>query len=102
LCAGIDGVIRTYSIDGNVQRELVKGQDLGPLTWTPDGTHVIYTSARGYWILPSTGGVPRRIAVPVERYGRLSIHPDGRQVAMSFYGATAELWVLENLATAVR
>lgn len=102
LCAGIDGVIRTYSIDGKAQRELVKGRDLGPLTWTPDGKHVIYTSAGAYWILPSTGGAPRRITLPVERYGRLDIHPNGRQIAISFFGASAELWVLENFATAVR
>ena len=41
---------------------------------------------------------PCRLSMPVDCYGRLAVHPDGYQIAISFYGTATEIWVLESVS----
>ena len=113
------GVIETFSVggvgagfaqvvaaDGGRVRDLVKGGMFSAMVWTPDGKNLIYTTVeRGaltsakYWIVPFGGGEPRRLTVPLDRPGMLSIDPSGRRIAITAAGRWTELWVLQNLNT---
>ena len=105
-CAGLGDGIQVLPTQGGPGRDLVKGEQIGPLTWTADGKQLIYTtpaagSAPGgpgvYWIIPAAGGTPRKMDVALGRVGTMSVHPDNRHIAISSYGGDTELWVLENL-----
>jgi Tol biopolymer transport system component len=74
----------------------------GPRTsWTPDGRNVIvHVASDKTWsvlIAPIDGGTPRRLEldqkVPISR---ISVHPDGRQIAFAVMENEAEVWALEN------
>jgi Tol biopolymer transport system component len=106
-CGGFGGSIRVVPVQGGSGRDLVKGGAFSAMAWTPDGKHLIYTTVeRGaltsaaYWIVPSAGGQPRRIEMPMNRLGLISIHPDGRRIAITSTVNWTELWVLENLNAA--
>jgi Tol biopolymer transport system component len=105
-CAGHGDGIQILQTQGGTGRDLVKGAQFGPMAWTADGTHLIYTipapgagpgGAGIYWMIPTAGGTPRRLDLALDRVGLMSIHPDNRHIAISPGGSTTEVWVLQNL-----
>jgi Tol biopolymer transport system component len=83
------------------------------MTWTADGKHLIYTTARrsssgpgstaDYWIVSAAGGSPRKLGIALDQIGFISVHPNNRRIAISSGGpATTELWVLENVLRATK
>jgi Tol biopolymer transport system component len=112
-CAGLGGAIQIVPTNGGSGRELVRADEFGPMTWTADGKHLIYTTAtdkRGtgpggpgsYWIVPSAGGKPRKLDINLSTMGLMSIHPDNSHIAISSGGTGTELWVLENVLRSSR
>jgi len=105
-CGGYSDSLQVVAEDGGRGRDLVKSGMFSAMAWTPDGKNLIYTTVeRGaltsakYWIVPFGGGEPRRLTVPLDRLGMLSIHPSGRRIAITSAGKWTELWVLQNLNT---
>jgi Tol biopolymer transport system component len=105
-CGGYSDSLQVVAADGGRARDLVKGGMFSAMAWTPDGKNLIYTTVeRGaltsakYWIVPFGGGEPRRLTVPLDRLGMLSIDPSGRRIAITAAGRWTELWVLQNLNT---
>jgi Tol biopolymer transport system component len=105
-CGGYSDSLQVVAPDGSGARDLVKGGMFSAMAWTPDGRNLIYTTVeRGaltsakYWVVPFGGGEPRRLTVPLDRLGLISIHPSGRRIAITSAGTWTELWVLQNLNT---
>jgi Tol biopolymer transport system component len=79
----------------------------GPTAWTPDGRNVIaHVAGQTNWsllIVPIDGGAPRKLELDLNvprisfhPVSRISVHPDGRQIAFSVMENEAEVWALEN------
>ena len=87
-----------------------EGEDLligfhGFCTWTIDGKYILFgriVGPAGYIIcrVPASGGEIEKIgvAIPGERASSLSMAPDGRRIAFSFYTLplSPAVWVMEN------
>jgi Tol biopolymer transport system component len=71
------------------------------LAWSADGRTVLFTNHhREVWQIPATGGTPRRLFGGLTMISEISIHPDGRRMAVSAGNAKYEMWVMENLLSA--
>lgn len=77
----------------------------GFCTWTIDGKYILFGSILGpagsiICRVPASGGEIEKIgvAVPGERASSLSMAPDGRRIAFSFYTLplSPAVWVMEN------
>jgi hypothetical protein len=105
-CAGLGDAIQILQTRDGQATDLVRGDQFGPMAWTADGNHLIYTT-RGtdfgpsgpgaYGMVAAAGGTPRKLEVPLGTIGLLSVHPGNRQIAISSAGTGTELWVLENV-----
>ncbi len=88
------------------------------LTWTRDGRFLLFTrftkrsesGAAGFtelgesydvWRVPVDGGAAEKLEVALPGINRISVHPDGRRLAISAGSAKFEAWVLENLVPPV-
>jgi hypothetical protein len=68
------------------------------LAWSPDGRYLFFTKGhQEVWQMAVAGGAPERVASNLTFISGISIHPDGRRVAVSSGNARYELWVMENL-----
>lgn len=80
------------------------------LTWTLDGRYLLFTrfarrpeDPRGLgetlevWRAPVDGGAAQKLDLALTRISRISVHPDGRRLAISAGSPQFEAWVLENL-----
>jgi Tol biopolymer transport system component len=89
---------------GGEPRTLVTLPDVDPstwreLTWSPDGRFVLFTKSHGeLWQIPAAGGTPEKLAANLLFINSISIHPDGRRIAVSQGSAKYEIWVMENIA----
>ncbi len=71
------------------------------LAWSQDGKYVLFAqgpdNANELWRVPAEGGTPQKLAITLPRMNRLSVHPDGRRLAISAGSGKNEVWVMENL-----
>ena len=68
------------------------------LAWSPDGRYLFFTrNHTELWQIPVAGGVPERVASNLSFISCISIHPDGRRLAVSSGNAKYEVWVMESL-----
>lgn len=68
------------------------------LAWSPDGRYLFFTKGhQEVWQIPVAGGAPQRVASSLSFVSCISIHPDGRRVAVSSGNAKYEVWVMETL-----
>ena len=81
-------------------------RDNGALEFTKDGKALLHTQSKGdgfyddaLRITPLDGG-PSRELVDTKMLHRLSLHPDGQQLAWWEHSFTMTLWVAENLLPA--
>jgi Tol biopolymer transport system component len=98
--------IRIMPSKGGTFREIWTGESRlppTPLVWTPDGRHLLFTMKSGsndeIWRLSIDGGPPQKVGVTLPHITSLSIHPDGRQLAIGAGISALEIWVMQNLAT---
>ncbi len=108
--AGGPVVVKTIPASGGEPRELFtlqKGQKVFwgvGISWTPDGQYMVIGGPHvpdepdELWIVPATGGEPRKVNLGVNQVMKLSLHPDGRRVAFSRMepGGGGGIWVMEN------
>ena len=114
-------VVKTIPASGGEPSELFKlqkGQLLFRgvgISWTPDGRHVVVggpdvPDKRGadrlpddLWIIPAAGGEPRKVNLGIKAR-QLSLHPDGRRIALASREPKGgeEVWVMENFLPAIK
>jgi Tol biopolymer transport system component len=71
--------------------------------WTPDGQRILFARGSSLWVVPSTGGTPRKLDVELGSAfaaNSLRLHPDGRTVAFTAGETAGEVWTLENFLSA--
>jgi Tol biopolymer transport system component len=74
------------------------------LTWTPDGTRLMYVTGAPndadqpwqIWAVAAAGGEPYRIGIQDVGLSQLRIHPDGRRIAYRAGEDQTEVWVMED------
>jgi Tol biopolymer transport system component len=68
------------------------------LAWSADGGTVLFTNHHTeVWQIPAAGGTPRRLFGGLTMISEISVHPDGRRMAVSAGNAKYEMWVMENV-----
>jgi Tol biopolymer transport system component len=76
-----------------------EGTLLGPPVWTPDGRYLLFKngteSTSELWCIPVEGGEPKKV-LTMEGLGRISMHPDGRRIALGCHVWSDQVWALEN------
>jgi dipeptidyl aminopeptidase/acylaminoacyl peptidase len=84
--------------DGGAPRQITFGDfdDAGPLTWSPDGGHIVFTGRRGpdwernpfrseVYSVAVAGSEPKALTSQEGPDGQADISPDGRQIAYVGY-----------------
>jgi WD40 repeat protein len=102
-------VLIVIPVAGGVARELHRvgkpGGFLRFASWTPDGTQILSgitqqdTSLQlktEYFLVPATGGEPKKIASLMAGITDLSFNPDGKRIAFAAGRSRSEVWVIEN------
>lgn len=77
--------------------------DRPEMAWSPDGKYVLFVvKNREVWQVPAEGGTPQKLVTDLPRtINRVSIHPDGRRLAISAGSVRYEIWVMEHLLRSV-
>jgi Tol biopolymer transport system component len=87
---------------GGTPREVLrtKKPELSGLAWTRDGNHLLFSRAgKGspeLWRQPVRGGQPRSLGLAANENARISVHPDGRQIAHTAGETNTGIWAMEN------
>lgn len=66
------------------------------ITWMPDGKAILYSRWREVSRVSVAGGEPESIGLQMELINTVSLHPDGRRIALSAGRPASELWVMED------
>ena len=84
---------------GGEVRRLTHNARVHGLTWTPDGTHLIYSTFRGstsqLWKISMAGGEGERIFVGTENASNPVLSRDGRRLAYVRASSDVNIWRLE-------
>jgi Tol biopolymer transport system component len=109
----LDVILRIMPVGGGEPRDLHKfgsAANVGHIAWTPDGKAILAAvtigekNTRSLWRVSADSGAAEDLGLgmPIKR---ISIHPDGRQIAVSSPGPTPqmpELWMMENFLPAIK
>jgi Tol biopolymer transport system component len=106
--AGLKPTVRVMPARGGAYKEIwtFDSRAAAPriLVWAGDGKSLLFTSTSETtdeaWRLPLDGRAPVKIGVALPNITALSLHPDGRQLAISSGISALEIWVMQNLASA--
>lgn len=83
-----------------------------PLAWSQDGKYVLFVrgpvesglvpgpAPNALWRIPVEGGAPQKLDIELPAIRSVSVHPDGRRLAISAGSPEFEVWVLENFLPA--
>ncbi len=98
-------VLNMLPADGGPLQRIVtleENEQAYSIDWMPDGESILYIKGirsdrkqRELWQVSIDDKSPRKIG-DFEGMSRLSVHPDGRQIAFSAYKLQTEIWVMEN------
>ena len=99
-------ILKIMPVGGGEPRDLHKfdgATSMGPIVWTPDGKSILSAVTIGkdpkpLWRVSADTGEAENLGLEMT-INRMSIHPDGRQIAISSPGPAPqkpELWVMEN------
>jgi Tol biopolymer transport system component len=105
-CIGImstDGGEPTWIYQLSPEERAARIIDYRVNAWTADGSSVLFArnvpgqdGLRELWIIPATGGSPRRLFTYDELYS-VAVHPDNRRIAFMAGSSRYEMWVMEGL-----
>jgi len=87
--------IEVGPVDGGQARPVFTGAQLGTaLAWEPDGQSIYFAQmpAGAVWRVAAAGGSAQELPIKVAGLTHISVHPDGRQIAVS--GRTQQREVL--------
>jgi Tol biopolymer transport system component len=75
---------------------------IGGIAWTPDGKNLIYAKSEntgyGLYQISVAGGAPQKLYYSKDPgFASLSVHPGGRQIALSTSVVEDEVWAIENI-----
>jgi dipeptidyl aminopeptidase/acylaminoacyl peptidase len=74
----------------------------GGLAWLPDGKNLLLVRGKSLWRVPTNGDAPVNLNLTLAGMKELSVSPDGRRLAIVTRDVKGQVWVMENLGTAVR
>jgi Tol biopolymer transport system component len=110
LALGISGKLVTIPVSGGMVQELTTLPGPGNhswalpanLVWTPDSKYLLFPveerqNPEILYRISAEGGKPEKLWESKNGISGMSIHPDGRQIALSTYTKANEIWVMENL-----
>ncbi|MBI4889875.1 MAG: PD40 domain-containing protein [Acidobacteria bacterium] len=92
-------MLNLVPIAGGPQRQLLQLDDTNDYclaSWTPDSRNLLCPKNGQVWRIPIEGGDVRKLAISIKGLRELSVHPDGKRVAIWAQEPGAEIWVLEN------
>jgi Tol biopolymer transport system component len=97
-------------INGGEPRLVVRIEDesVASLTWMPDGRALLFTRKTGpekkteLWRVSIQGGEPDRLGLVMDGMLNMSVHPDGKRIAIGIVEQQPEIWVLENFLPALK
>jgi Tol biopolymer transport system component len=73
----------------------------GAIAWSADGRFIFFTKgldpSTEVWRVPVAGGSAQRTGIALPRIQRISVHPDGKTLAISAGVPKFEVWALENV-----
>lgn len=83
--------------DGSDVRQYTRGEEsAGSPSFSPDGTHLLFTSGRSgknqVWALPLAGGEAFQVTDAPEGVGSYAVSPDGTHLAFTMRDAESEAW----------
>ena len=89
---GEEAALYAVRPDGTERRLIWSGADDGfapisQVSWSPDGTELLFISDRALYVVSSTGGDPRDLGIPWGSFvptARASWSPDGLKIAVHF------------------
>jgi Tol biopolymer transport system component len=95
--------IDTMPVDGGTQRTLIAGvDDSGAVAgWSHDSKSVLFRSGDSILRVSSSGGVAEPIGLSLPRIRSLSVHPNGRKIALTGDEVTfvVEVWQFDRSGT---
>jgi Tol biopolymer transport system component len=107
LALGISGKLVMIPISGGTVQEITTlpgpgNHSPGNLVWTPDSKYLLFSveeSQNSYILyrISAEGGKPEKLWESKDVISGVSIHPNGRQIALSTLTQATEIWVMENL-----
>jgi Tol biopolymer transport system component len=74
----------------------------GGFAWTANGDGLLLVRGGSLSHIATVDGTLRKMDVDVRGMNRISLHPDGRQLAIGSVDTKEEIWALENLAAKLR
>ena len=95
---GVDTIINILPVGGGEPREIFRtSQSSRSLSWAPDLASILVGIGGDPhpWQVFLDGSAPRQLDVALGN-GKVSLHPDGRQIAYSLDRTVREVWALEN------
>jgi Tol biopolymer transport system component len=90
---------------GGATREILQDAQQvrwGGFDWTPNGRSVLLAREEALWRIPVDGGTPQKLDVALPAMARVTVHPDGRRVAVVNVDTKGEIWTRQNLSAAAR
>jgi Tol biopolymer transport system component len=98
-------ILYILSADGGPLERIAaldENDNIYSIDWMPDGESILYIKGsaltpeqRELWQVSVDDKSPKKIG-DFEGMSRLSVHPDGRQIAFSALKRQTEIWVMEN------
>lgn len=91
--------------DGGEPKVLVRfgrEQRVQAVTWTPDGTSVLFSrrlgddGKTGLFRVAVERGEPTKLDLEMGSLYYLDVHPDGKRIVFQSGTSSVEIWVLEN------
>jgi Tol biopolymer transport system component len=109
---GTDKTLRVIPSDGGSSQVLTKipaAEDyfIGfyGLSWSPDGSKLVYTTFQKVWVISASGGNPQEVPVGFDgsRITQIDWSPDGQSLAFTgVSGAEEEVWLMSDFLHLVK
>jgi Tol biopolymer transport system component/beta-lactamase regulating signal transducer with metallopeptidase domain len=89
-------VLKIMSVESGKVRK-VAGSSVSELTWTNDGSDLLFVkNGNELWRISAEGGEPRKLWEWKQKIWSPRIHPDGKRIAFFSGGNVSEMWLIEN------